>query len=104
MLNFDRAAIAARVRELLGDNIQNLADTATRLKVGEISLRMSIDEMSPHPTIDVLAAIVRHYRVDPSWLLLGDPAATTHLTDKTAAVTALQDFVDSRMAISAEMI
>ena len=106
MTNFDRDAIARRVRELLGEGAKDLAASAARLRVDEIALRMSVDEMSPHPTVDVLAAVIRAYRVDPSWLLTGtyDVAVQRNADSKAAAVTALKDFVDSRMAISSEMI
>jgi len=104
-MTFDRAAIAARVRELLGDGARDLTSTAARLKVDELSLRLSVDTISPHPTVDVLAAIVRHYHVDAGWLLTGTPDHTLPKADiNEAAVTALKDFVDSRMAISNEMI
>jgi len=106
MLNFDRAGIADRVRELLGEGAKDLAASAARLRVDEIALRMSVDEMSPHPTVDVLAAIVRQYKVDASWLLTGsyDVSKLAAADGKAAAVAALKDFVDSRMAISSEMI
>jgi len=106
MLNFDRAGIADRVRELLGEGARDLAATAARLRVDELALRMSVDEMSPHPTVDVLAAVVRHYKVDASWLLTGshDISKLPAADSKAAAVAALKDFVDSRMAISSEMI
>ena len=47
MTSFDRAGIADRVRELLGEGARDLAATAARLRVDEIALRMSLDEMSP---------------------------------------------------------
>src|SRR5438105_12271933 len=30
---------------------------------------MTVDEESPYPTVDVIAAVVREYRVHPTWLL-----------------------------------
>jgi hypothetical protein len=107
MMNFDRAGIADRVRALLGEGAKDLAATAARLRVDEIALRMSVDEMSPHPTVDVLAAVIRDYGVDPSWLLTGAYDLSAHRSaadSKAAAVAALKDFVDSRMAISSEML
>lgn len=79
MAILDRTGIAARLRGLLaGQDSGDLAATAKRLGVEELSLRMSIDELSPHPTVDVLAAVVHEYAVDPSWLLTGNYSASTH--------------------------
>jgi hypothetical protein len=69
----DRSGIAARVRELLAiEHPEDVTELALRLNVSEHSLRMTIDELAPHPTIEVLSAIVAHYGVDPSWVLTGD--------------------------------
>jgi hypothetical protein len=77
--NFDRMGIAKRLRELVGGpNSSLLVETAVRLGVEELSLRMSIDEDSPHPTVEVLAAVIREYGVDPTWLLTGNYDAATH--------------------------
>jgi hypothetical protein len=32
---------------------------------------MSTDDLDPHPTYDVLLAVIREYGVDPSWLVTG---------------------------------
>lgn len=32
---------------------------------------MNVDEFAPNPTIEVLAAVIREYGVDPTWLLTG---------------------------------
>jgi hypothetical protein len=75
----DRAGIAARLRALLvGQDSGELGDTAARLGVEELSLRMSIDELSPHPTVDVMTAVIHHYGVDPTWLLTGNYNPATH--------------------------
>ncbi|HYC53170.1 MAG TPA: hypothetical protein VEB19_18845 [Gemmatimonadaceae bacterium] len=71
-----RADIASRLRSLLAG--EDLAAAARRLGVDEVSLRMSVDDVSPHPTIDVLVAVVRHCAVDPSYLLTGVYDATAH--------------------------
>ena len=94
---FDRAGIAARIRGLFGEH-KNLAEVAQRLGLDELSLRMSVDEVSPHPTVDVLAAVIHHYGVDPSWLLTGMYDSHTHRSadERSAAITALKDFVASR--------
>jgi len=75
----DRQEIATRLRGLLaGQDGGDLAATARRLGVEEVSLRMSIDELSPFPTIDVLTAVVGLYGVDPTFLLTGRYDAATH--------------------------
>ena len=75
----NRRDVAARLRALLaGQDDQDLAATAQRLGVEEVSLRMSIDEDAPYPTLDVLIAIVATYGVDPKWLLTGEYDAATH--------------------------
>jgi hypothetical protein len=50
---------------------------------------MSIDPDEPHPTLEVVAAVVQQYGVDPSWLLSGeyDPAAHRAAIDDDADVT-----------------
>ena len=79
MKSFDRIAIAARIRGLIaGQDGGDPAQAAHRLHVDEIGFRMSIDELAPNPTIDVVAAIVIAYGVDPHWLLTGDYDAATH--------------------------
>ena len=55
-----------------------MSDAAKRLRVDELSLRMSVDELAPYPTVDVIAAVVREYGVDPSWLLTGEYDSSTH--------------------------
>ena len=78
MKDDSKTAIAARIRGLLGGQDSTLSDAAKRLRVDEISLRMSVDTLAPYPTVDVIAAIVREYGVDPTWLLTGDYDAATH--------------------------
>ena len=79
MPSFDRNGIAERLRGLLaGQDDDDLSRTAARLGVEELSLRMSIDELSAHPTVEVLAAVIRVYGVDPTWLLTGRYDAGTH--------------------------
>lgn len=51
---------------------------ASRLRVDEVSLRMSIDSLSPYPTLDVLSAVVTAYGVDPTWLITGEYNPSTH--------------------------
>jgi hypothetical protein len=77
--SFDRIAIAARIRGLLsGQDDGDPAACAARLRVDEVGLRMSIDELAPNPTVEVIAAIVAAYAVDPCWLLTGEYDTATH--------------------------
>ena len=106
MARFDRAAIAERLRGLLGgqDN-GDLGETAARLGLEEVSLRMSIDEDSPHPTVEVLAAVIRAYGVDPTWLMTGVYDATTHRNsmDSAAGIASmLREFIRKRSPLIAE--
>jgi hypothetical protein len=79
MSGFDRAAIAARIRDLLaGQDDGDPAIAARRLGVDEVGLRMSIDDLAPNPTVDVVAAIVLAYGVDPTWLLTGNYDSAVH--------------------------
>ena len=75
----DTRAIAARIRALIAAEAHSgLDDVARRLGIPEPSLRISVDEVLPHPTLDVLAAIVREYAVDPGWLVHGEYDGATH--------------------------
>jgi hypothetical protein len=79
MKGFDRIAIAQRIRGLIaGQDGGDPAECARRINADEIGLRMSIDELAPNPTIDVIVAIVLAYGVDPSWLLTGEYDTATH--------------------------
>ena len=71
--------IAARLRRLFaGHDGGDPGLTAARLGVDEVALRTSVDELAPHPTIEVLIAVVRHYGVDPQWLVTGEYSAAVH--------------------------
>lgn len=79
MTTFDRAGIAERIRTLIaGRDDGDFAGIAERLRVEELSLRMSIDDLSPHPTIEVIMAVIREYGVDPTWLLTGKYDSNSH--------------------------
>jgi len=83
---FDRFGIAARLRVLLAKSMEaGLPAVAKTLAVAEHSLRISVDEASPYPSIDVLVAVTRQYGVDPGWLVTGEYDAATHLLATTAA-------------------
>lgn len=80
-MTFDWIAIAARIQGLLGTpRDTDLPELADRLKVPLDSLRMSVRGNPPLPTIDVIAALVRSYGLDPSWVLTGDYDPATHRT------------------------
>jgi hypothetical protein len=77
--SFDRLAIAARIRGLLsGQDGGDPSASARRLGVDEVGLRMSIDDLAPNPTVEVIAALVAAYAVDPCWLLTGEYDPATH--------------------------
>lgn len=73
-----KAAIAARIRGLIAGQDASLSDAARRLKVDEVSLRMSVDELAPYPTVDVIAGLVREYGVDPTWVITGEYDSRVH--------------------------
>jgi len=72
--------MGARLRAVLQQSHVELPALAERLGVDEGSLRLSMDERSPRPSIDVLAAVVRHMGVDPTWLVTGEYSRLTHFT------------------------
>jgi hypothetical protein len=78
MGSIDFNSVAARIRGLLhGHDKGDLAVSAIRLRVSGASLRATLDELDPWPTIGVLVAVVRYFGLDPNWLLTGryDPEA-----------------------------
>ena len=89
-----RGKIAERIRGLIaGQDSGDLAVTARRIGVDEVSLRMSVDELAPYPTLDVLAALVSYYGVDPSYLVSGKYDEHVHrkaLSDPQSASEAIR--------------
>lgn len=86
----DSKSVASRIRGLIGGQNHGLVEaTARRLRVSEVALRISIDSIEPHPTIEVIMAVVREYGVDPSWLLTGnyDPASHRLALNEEATFT-----------------
>jgi transcriptional regulator with XRE-family HTH domain len=74
-----RHEIAARLRALLaGQDDGDLARAAARLGVQEASLARSLNEQSPDPSIEVMAAFIAAYGVDATWLVTGTYDAATH--------------------------
>ena len=81
----NRHDIAARLRELVEGTHQTVAMVAVMLGVEELSLRLSLDDLSPHPTFDVLMAAIRYFGVDPTWLLTGEYSSASHIDAIVAA-------------------
>ena len=99
MRSFDRTAIALRLRSLLGESGEvAFGAVADKLGVAELSLRLSLDEVSPHPTIEVLDAVIREYGVDPTWLLTGQYDSGSHrmAVESGNARAILRDFIALR--------
>lgn len=95
MTDSSARAIAARLRGILaGQDFGVIEVTARRLGVSEVSLRLSIDDVDPYPTIDIIVAVVRHYAIDPTWLLTGEYDATTH----RAAIDDEAEFSSGKLA------
>jgi len=94
---FDRFGIAERLRGLIGgQDGGDIAKSAARLRVEELSLRMSVDELSPHPTVEVLTAVISAYGIDPTWLLTGEYDSSSHRTaieEGPEASGAMREFV-----------
>ena len=71
-MQLDSKAIAARLRSVLPSLRRGKFEAcAERLGVSEVALRMSIDPNEPHPTLEVVAAVVQQYGVDPCWVMCG---------------------------------
>jgi transcriptional regulator with XRE-family HTH domain len=101
----DRAGIAERLRGLLLGHGSELSASAERLGVDETALQLNLDELSPHPTVEVLAAVIRVYGIDPSWLLTGVYDAATHrsvMDGDADAAAAVRRFFDRRPGPVAE--
>jgi hypothetical protein len=73
----DWADVAGRLRGLIRiQNKSELAAVAKRLGVDERSLRVSVE--GGRPTLNVMAALIRAYGLDPTWVLTGDYDPATH--------------------------
>ena len=66
------AEIAGRIRGLIAGQAESLTAMAELLGVHETALRISLDDVAPYPTLEVIAAVIAKYGVDPSWLLTGE--------------------------------
>lgn len=93
-LTVDRWRIAVRIRALLYAAIRKsgVRAVAADLEVSPDSLQTSIDLQAPHPSVEVLLAIIRRHGVDPTWLLTGEYDLATHrevLENPSSAVAIL---------------
>ena len=92
------AEIAGRIRGLTAGQ-GDFTALAEMLDVHETALRISLDQIAPFPTLEVIAAVVARYGVDPCWLLTGEYNPELHRktlearTDELPA--AIQAFVQS---------
>ena len=101
-----RTSIADRLRALvLAAPDSSTAEVAYRLGVNESALKASVDDLAPLPTVDVLAAVVREYGVDPSWLVTGVYSEATHRRalessheEIVSAIHALVSVADNRFS------
>jgi transcriptional regulator with XRE-family HTH domain len=98
--------LADRVRSLLiakgcGED-KTVEDCARDLEVSADALRDITDRQTRLPSIGVLEAIVRHYGVDPSWLITGSYSSVTHqeagddFNDSAALRVLLARLIDER--------
>jgi hypothetical protein len=78
-VTIDWPAVSARIRALIIASGQpELAGAAQRLGVSETQLREAVSGRSRFGSLKVLAAVVRVYGLDPSWLIIGEYDGTTH--------------------------
>lgn len=93
-LTVDRRRIAVRIRALLYPMIRKSGTRAVAadLDVSADNLQTSIDLENPHPSVEVVLAVIRYHGVDPTWLLTGEYDLATHreaLENPSSAVTLL---------------
>ena len=78
-MRIDWTGIASRIRGLVRiARESDIVEVANRLGVDERSLRASVNSEYSRPTLDVIAALVRVYGLDPSWVLTGEYDPETH--------------------------
>jgi hypothetical protein len=79
-LTVDRWRIAVRLRALLHAAIRRsgLRAVAADLDVSADGLQASVDLQNPHPSVEVLLAVICFHGVDPTWLLTGEYDLATH--------------------------
>ena len=75
----NRHEIADRLRRLFAKDFGgDVRRIARALKLDEVELRMSLDDIAPYPTLNVLSVAVEYYGVDPTWLITGEYDQDTH--------------------------
>ena len=97
MEKVDPRLIASRLRRLIAHDHSNLAERARVLGVGETALGSCLDELAPRPTFEVIIAVVRHYGVDPTWLMTGEYNAGRHRAalaeDDPSSTAAMEELI-----------
>lgn len=75
----NRHEIADRLRRLFAKDFGgDVRRIARGLKLDEVELRMSLDDIAPYPTLNVLSVAVEYYGLDPTWLITGEYDQDTH--------------------------
>ena len=74
----NRHTITERINSLVAGRTDGLTATAMLLGVSAGALARSMNVRDPHPSVEVLVAVVREYGVDPAWLLYGTYDSATH--------------------------
>jgi hypothetical protein len=98
----DPSEVAARLRAVVQlDDQEDVSAVARRLVVDEHVLRDSL-RASPRLDVGTLAAVVREFGIDPSWLLTGEYDSTTHHLalddDKTQSASAVIRFITTQLS------
>jgi hypothetical protein len=75
----------------------DLAPMAARLLVSEVALRISVDRIAPHPTLDVMAAVIQAYGIDPMWLMTGDYDPQMHRRHADSGTAQIQESLASML-------
>jgi hypothetical protein len=69
-------ALARRVRDTIAEHgLNDLVDAARELDVPEPELRAIVVEETTHPSLVVLASLIRRFDADACWLVTGEPGA-----------------------------
>jgi hypothetical protein len=78
-VTIDWRAVSERIRSLVESSSEpDLPAAAQQLGVSESQLREAVSGRSRFGSLRVLAAVIRVYGVDPSWLMTGEYDGTTH--------------------------
>lgn len=78
-MTIDWRAVSERIRSLVSASAgPDILGAAQRLGVSEAQLGEAVSGRSRFGSLKVLAAIVRVYGLDPTWLVTGEYDGTTH--------------------------